>query len=91
MSDQLSAEARYEAVRLDLHKRLEPHLMTRENDIRTRFATKHVARDVLQDENLRRFYQYLSVSGFDGDGSLGIDEDEFVRRVLERGNLSLRY
>ncbi|KAJ2994219.1 hypothetical protein NUW58_g1614 [Xylaria curta] len=79
------AQARYKAVRDDLYSSLEPHLLTkRDNDETTRFATKHVARDVLRDEKLRAFYRCISPSGVDDDGNLGIGEDEFVRRVLER-------
>ncbi|KAJ8131445.1 hypothetical protein O1611_g2184 [Lasiodiplodia mahajangana] len=85
MRDLPGAEDRYEDVRSKIYKSLEPQLITkRENDILTRFATKHVSRNILQDENLRSYYRCLNSGADYIDGGLGIDENEFVRRVLER-------
>ncbi|GAW21188.1 hypothetical protein ANO14919_107060 [Xylariales sp. No.14919] len=77
--------AYYDIVFIDLFNCLKPQMLRKkENDDDTLFATKHVAREFFQHENLRRFYRCVSSTGVDDDGSLDIGEDEFVRRVLER-------
>ncbi|KAI1126464.1 hypothetical protein F5Y10DRAFT_278797 [Nemania abortiva] len=79
------AESRYKTICSQLYRSLESKMiMKRENDTRTRFATKHVAPDVFRDESLRDFYRCLSSSKVGDDDTLGIEEDEFVRRVIGR-------
>ncbi|RYC54000.1 hypothetical protein CHU98_g12208 [Xylaria longipes] len=66
-----------------LHAKIEARLEKRDH-LNLRFATKNVARDVLQSENLKRFFRCLCANGGGRESNFGIDEREFLERVRER-------